>query len=98
MNKSDFLSALKPQTDTIEVNGMTVTVAGLTVGQRRKFYDVSKEDLFQAQALVVCMGVPDLTEDDIESVLELDSQYITQVADAILKKSGLSGDEDEEKN
>lgn len=98
MSKTDLLKALKPKQEEIEVNGMTVAISGLTVGQRKKFYDASKEDLFHAQALVVCMGCAEFTEDDVEEVLQLDSQSITELADAILKKSGLSDDEDEEKN
>lgn len=95
MDKSTFLTKHKPAEHEVTIGGEAFTIRGLTVSQRKKFYDASKEDMFKAQAVVVCMGMPILSDEDIDEVLEMDSKLITELADAILVKSGLADDEEE---
>lgn len=98
MNKSDFLTSAKPKADEVEIDGKKYVINSLSVGQRSKFYEASKESLFKAQVLVVCMGLPFFDEDnesDIDEVTDLDSDVIADVANAVLKLSGLVDDEEE---
>lgn len=95
MNKSEFLKSFAPKSKEIDIDGHKVIVNELSLVQRGKLHSIASSDPIRGQALIVCMGCPTFTEDDIDDVMGMSGEVVTILADAVLSVSGLSTEEAE---
>jgi len=99
MDKHSFLSSYAPKKESYKLpDGEEIAISELTLKQRGKLHVAAKKDPIDAQALVVCMGCSLFEESDLDAVKDMPGDLISDIADAILSLSGLSDDEDAEKN
>ena len=93
MDKQTFL-AQNGTLKTCDVplpSGDTVQVRELTVRERGKLRELT-DDPVTAQARIVALGCP-ILEGDAEAIMDLPGKMVSDMADAILRLSGLMDDE-----
>jgi len=100
MNKHEFMAAASRPKKTISITGIgDVEVRALTLTQRMSLPDRFQQDGAEATAWVVSQGLAGFDESDIDELSELSCSVLEQIADAVMRLSGLSAPaEGDEKN
>lgn len=94
MNKEQFLKGFAPKTKTVSIGKDKIEIKELTLEQRGNLREISKDPV-RGQAVIVCLGCTMFDETDIDAVMGLSGGVVSELADAILALSGLTGEEAE---
>lgn len=98
-NAAEFMRLAAARTGTVEVRGGTVHIKEMTVADRRKFLDSVKDDPTAGPTALVQMcaitpdGKPLFSADEAASLASAAPEVVDAVAAAVLRLSGLEGDE-----
>lgn len=77
-------------------NGNKLTLRELTAKGRGKLRAIADGDVIEAQAQIVALGCDQLGDEDVEGLLELSGDLLSDMADKVLSLSGLTEDAKEE--
>lgn len=100
MDLTRFLSIGAPRRETITVGDMPVTVRELTVGERADFMACARDAPLRLPILLVRLGVIHddgsavFTAEDEARIAALRPEVVDEVARAVMRVSGLGGDDD----
>lgn len=100
MSKDKFLAAFQTKTQKYKFrNGYEITLRGLSVGEREKLMGFADKPS-QAQAFMVTAVCDDISDNDIDAVMALPGDQVSEITDIIMALSGLSpgADDDAKKN
>lgn len=91
MDKSKFLSAFTVPSEEYSLpNGESVTLKGLTVGQRDKWLKAYEDNPSRGPVMLVVLGCDILSEDDEKDITDtLPSSEVDKMAEIVMKLSGM---------
>lgn len=99
MDKGRFFAAAAPPAETMELEGFgAVRVVALSLRARLDFSDLDHEDTLAVLDWLVCQGVEGLGPEDLEQVQAMDGGIKQDIADIVVRLSGLSDEVDDVKN
>lgn len=99
MDKDAFFAAAALPRGTVELPGFgVVQIQSLTMAERLEMPERFREDAGKTAAWIVARGVDGLDDDDIPDIMRMDPDAIDKVGDAILKLSGLGGEDEAKKD
>lgn len=91
---------MKFKTLDLEINGEVFKLQEISARQRQELFNAYKgeADPIEAQAKSIQMGCSNFKDKSLDEVLDMPGTIFTDLADAVMKLSGLGDDKDDEKN
>lgn len=85
---------------TIEIDGQDFNLRELSVKQQKELFEAFKEDNDSTllQARYVKAGCHECKEMELDEILDAPASVIKTLSEAVAELSGLTSDEDDEKN
>lgn len=99
MDKKQFFSSIQLKSEKFTLpTGDEIELHELTAGDRDKVLPDHKEgSTAKAQARMVALCCPDFSEEDIPSLLKLPAELLDNMANVVVKLSGLLQEQDAKK-
>ena len=100
MDKKSFFNSIKLKSEDFKLpTGDVVKLFELTAGQREKvFEELEANKVVRAQARIVALSCDSFTEEDIDQLLNLPGELLTNMADVVSRLSGMDGESQKKTN